>query len=182
MAAQYRPSSKPQFPNRIAPAAREGSRACGFQSDAPGETAPVDTGLGETAERRHYLRLRDKAYEYLSRREYSLYELRSKLKRWDEMDQLDLLVEQLRNENSQSDLRFAEHLARVRYGAGKGPRVLEQEFNQHKIDPLIIEQVMAEFDGLWLESAQRASGIQLFTEDMTDSPIHHGKGERISTL
>lgn len=104
--------------------------------------------------KKQFLALLDHAYRYLMRREHSEHELRQKLRRWDESDQIDEALKVLKERNAQSDLRYAEHLARVRFNAGKGPAVLKQELKQHQIDPVIMEEVMSEYDGKWSASAE----------------------------
>ncbi len=114
------------------------------------QTVPdAESELSQLATKKQFLALLDRAYQYLMRREHSEHELRRKLARWDELDQIDQAIALLKERNAQSDLRYAEHVARVRFNAGKGPAVLKQEFSQHKIDVVIVEEVMAEYAGRW---------------------------------
>ena len=98
-----------------------------------------------------YLLVRDKAYSYLTRREYSRSELYQKLIRLKEIDAgvVEQVLDDLVSAGAQSDLRFAEHLCRVRINQGKGPVLIEHELNQHKIDSESIEQVMSEHSDEW---------------------------------
>ncbi len=120
-----------------------------MSSNCPETTSELE----ELAGKKQFLSLMDHAYKYLMRREHSEFELRQKLTRWDENDQIDKAIKLLQERKAQSDLRYAEHLARVRFNAGKGPAMLKKEFNQHRIAPLIVEQVMAEYDGQWSDLA-----------------------------
>lgn len=99
--------------------------------------------------------LRDRAFRYLVRREHSAWELGDKLARFDDHDLRDYLLEKLTEEDAQSDRRFAENLGRVRTRTGKGPMVLQNELHKHRIDPLIIEEVMAVYEGQWAEMAEQ---------------------------
>lgn len=116
----------------------------------------ISDDLEGSIRRKGYLLLRDKAYQYLARREYSQHELRQKLGRIDQFHQLEQLLQELIQLNAQSDLRFAEQLGRARADAGKGPMLLEQELKQHRLDPAIIESVMELYQGEWAERAEFA--------------------------
>jgi len=120
-----------------------------MSSDCPDTASEFE----ELAIKKQFLSLMDHAYQYLMRREHSEFELRQKLARWDEGEQIDRAIALLQERMAQSDLRYAEHLARVRFNSGKGPALLQKEFNQHRIDPLIVEEVMAEYDGQWSDLA-----------------------------
>jgi len=110
--------------------------------------------LQDAVEKKALADLRNRAYGYLARREHSVHELRNKLQRFDEYSQVDTLLQDLREQNAQSDQRFAEQIGRVRVSAGKGPTVLEHELNQHRIDPAIIEEIMNAYEGKWAQLAE----------------------------
>ncbi len=116
---------------------------------------PITPELEQIGQKKAYLKLQDKAYEYLARREHSQTELRRKLRRFDEFDHADQLIRDLIQKGAQSDQRFAEQLGRVRVGAGKGPVILEQELNKNRIDPVIIETVMDQYQGQWTVLAEQ---------------------------
>ena len=97
--------------------------------------------------------LKDKAYRLLARREYSVYELRQKFKVQAPSHICDLVLAELIDQGEQSDGRFAEMLGRSRFNAGKGPVKLKHELNEHKIDPVIIETIMDDYNESWVESA-----------------------------
>ncbi len=97
--------------------------------------------------------LKDKAYRLLARREYSVCELRQKLKVLAQPHICDQVLAEFIDQGEQSDRRFAEMLGRSRFNAGKGPVKLKHELNEHKIDPLIIETIMDDYSERWVESA-----------------------------
>jgi len=68
---------------------------------------------------------------------------------------LDRLLAELVAAGAQSDARFAEHLSRWRFNTGRGPVKLRFELTEHQIAPELIEQVMAEYESHWHESAAR---------------------------
>jgi len=99
--------------------------------------------------------VKDKAYQLLARREYSVCEMRQKFKALAPSHICDRAIAELIDQGEQSDKRFAEMLGRSRFNAGKGPVKLEYELNQHRIDPVIIETIMDTYNELWVESANQ---------------------------
>lgn len=99
--------------------------------------------------------LKNKAYRLLARREYSAFELRQKLKNLAASDIVDQVLDEFVGQDMQSDTRFAEMLCRSRFNAGKGPVLLKHELDEHKIDPDLIENMMAVYDHQWITSAQQ---------------------------
>ena len=128
--------------------------------DKPSEGQSLDdrqrSDLEQSATLQALTQLRNRAYTYLARREYSQLELRQKLEPHDRFAQVEKLLDELVQQNAQSDDRFAEQLGRTRVNAGKGPVLLEQELKQHRIDPEIIERVMKEYQGEWKRLAENA--------------------------
>lgn len=114
------------------------------------------SALEESAILQALTQLRNRAYTYLARREYSQLELRQKLEPHDQFEQIDQLLNELIQKNVQSDDRFAEQLGRTRVNAGKGPVLLKQELKQHRIDPEVIARVMEEYQGEWRRLAEHA--------------------------
>jgi len=99
-----------------------------------------------------YAALRSEACRLLARREYSAWELRCKLP-GAAPHLLDRLLAELAERGAQSDLRFAEHLCRRRYQAGRGPVKLRHELAEHRIDPALIERAMSYYQPKWRNSA-----------------------------
>lgn len=100
--------------------------------------------------------LRNKALDYLSRREHSQQELRLKLASHEEVSELEPLLAQLVQENLQSDARFTESYVRSRVSSGYGPLRIEQELSQRGIDKSLIEQNLSDDQGYWQQGLQAA--------------------------
>lgn len=87
--------------------------------------------------------LREKAIDYLSRREHSRLELKQKLQRkaFLEADieaELDFLI----SKNLQSDARFAHAYVRLRKNAGFGPKRIMMELLERGIDRSLIDEAL----------------------------------------
>ena len=70
----------------------------------------------------------NKALELLSRREHSVYELKQKLKIKIidlQIDELDEVIEKLKNQNLLSDQRFALAVIKQKSSQGYGPKFIE---------------------------------------------------------
>lgn len=94
------------------------------------------------------------AMNFLARREHTLHELRKKLKRRFPDEQLiDEQLQQLVDENLQSDKRFAESFVRQRAARGKGPLRLRQEMRERGIPAADYELTMEEADIDWCQVA-----------------------------
>ena len=90
----------------------------------------------------------------LARREQSLHELTLKLKQRSFNDELvQEWLEKFSNADLQSELRFAEMLARSRINKGAGELSLRNEFKQHKIPQDIVDFVLQELAPDWFELA-----------------------------
>ena len=99
--------------------------------------------------------LTERAYGYLSRREYSARELAGKLKKHGPSTAVQRVIDRLQKRGEQCDTRFAEMLCRSRFNSGKGPVRLLHELKQHDIDDDIIAAVMLEYEDHWSELAER---------------------------
>jgi regulatory protein len=98
--------------------------------------------------------IRVAAMDLLARREHSRLELLHKLKRrFDNEEMVEAQLLRLREDNLQSDRRFAESFVRQRAARGKGPLRLRQEMRERGISDTDIEQAMAESDVDWHEVA-----------------------------
>jgi len=78
--------------------------------------------------------LREKAMDYLARREHSRGELASKLsaKAFDR-EEIDVVLDKLESDGLLSDQRFSECFVRSRAQAGFGPRRIAVELQQRKV-------------------------------------------------
>ena len=90
--------------------------------------------------------IRFAAMDLLSRREHSLKELRQKLKRrFDDEELIECEIQRLADENLQSDKRFAESFLRQRLNRGHGPLRIKQDMRQRGIpDSDVAAAIMAE--------------------------------------
>ncbi|WP_439107190.1 regulatory protein RecX [Congregibacter sp.] len=79
----------------------------------------------------------------LARREHSLAELRTKLGRRFDRDELDVALHKLADENLQSDGRFAQAFTRERMLRGIGPLRIDSELRQRGVDRKLIEEAIA---------------------------------------
>lgn len=96
----------------------------------------------------------DKALGLLVRREHSARELEAKLAlRGHARDEAGAAIERLKNQQYQSDDRFAASLARRRATQGYGPRRIEAELRSHGLADAAIRAALAEVDGDWAVAA-----------------------------
>lgn len=99
---------------------------------------------------------RHAAIRLLSRREHSADELKRKLKaKGIDLTLIEEIIQELAQENLQSDERFAESYQRSRRGSGYGPVRIQQELKQRGISDEIIAAVVIEDDSTWAESAKQ---------------------------
>ncbi|NKB64662.1 MAG: regulatory protein RecX [Gammaproteobacteria bacterium] len=96
-----------------------------------------------------YNRIRQRAFSLLARREYSEFELRSKLYPLASESLVDRLIDELIKNNMQSDSRYAEMLCRSRFNQGKGPVKILYELGQNQISSSIVDAVMGPYEGEW---------------------------------
>jgi regulatory protein len=97
--------------------------------------------------------LRDRAIRLLSQREHSRGELRRKLlKDGTTGEFVDELLDHLRDTGLQSDLRFAEALARSRVNRGYGPLRIRSDLARRGVAAPLVRQVMDSLDVNWAEA------------------------------
>ena len=95
------------------------------------------------------------ALRLLSRREHSAQELKQKLlHKGFEINLVESLLDELRQEGSLSDKRFAESYTRSRISRGYGPVRIRQELRQRGAGDEIIEAVVVDNDEQWYELAR----------------------------
>lgn len=84
--------------------------------------------------------IREKAMDYLSRREHSRVELKKKLLLKDFLpDEIDSALDKLAKDDLQSDDRFAQNYVRYRQQLGFGPKRIELELRARGISENLIE-------------------------------------------
>ncbi len=94
--------------------------------------------------------LRVVALDYLARREHTRVELTRKLQKKDfEHGEIVTALDRLRDDNLQSDQRFAESYAEQRAGRGYGPLKIIQELKQRGVDDVLAEQTVAQLPVDW---------------------------------
>ena len=82
--------------------------------------------------------------DLLARREHGYQELRRKLSRRFSVDELEEALDRLREENLQSDQRFARVFTRERMLRGYGPQRIEAELRQRGVSRAIAEDAIRE--------------------------------------
>lgn len=96
----------------------------------------------------------DKALGLLARREHSARELKSKLAaRGHDAAESAEAIERLRENDYQSDARFAASIARQRIAQGYGPRRVAAELKSHGLADSAIRAVLAEQTADWASIA-----------------------------
>jgi regulatory protein len=92
--------------------------------------------------------------DYLSRREHSRLELQQKLlqKEWS-FHEVDVVLDQLIQDNLQSDERFAEAYLHTKMKAGYGPRWIHQALLSRGVSDEIIDRLLMSIDG-WFDALQ----------------------------
>src|SRR5437870_2033980 len=99
-----------------------------------------------------FTRIKNAAINFLSRREHTRYELTYKLKRYT-VDEtvIHQVLENLSQNDLQSDIRFAAMYIRSRCSHGYGAERIRQELIQRKLNSEIIENAFASYGEDWLQ-------------------------------
>jgi regulatory protein len=102
--------------------------------------------------------LRAYAMRLLSRREYAVRELHSKVcNKWRGQDDIeflaDQLVDDLQQEGSLSDERYVEAFVRSRRQRSQGPLKIRAELRQKQLPDSLIEQYLDSEEQQWLDLA-----------------------------
>ena len=99
--------------------------------------------------------IRVAAMDLLARREHSRRELKQKLKkRFDDEELVEEQLDRLSEENLQSDARYAESFLRQRINRGHGPMRIRQEMRQNGISDSEIATAMQEESPDWFALAE----------------------------
>ena len=94
--------------------------------------------------------LRNMGMDFLARREHSEQELRRKLTaRADHVDEVEVALQQLKDEGLQSDERFTEAYVHHRVNAGIGPVKIRYELRQRGIDETLAETFLQAMEEEW---------------------------------
>lgn len=132
-------------------------------TDDETEATPKPQGLTGT-------RLRSYAFAVLTRREYSKAELIEKLITYaQDRDEVISLVEELAQNNYQSDQRVAEMTVRSQMRKGKGPNRIKLALRSKQLDKALVQEDLAEID--WYEQAYQLKVKKYGTEVAKDPKI-----------
>ncbi|EDY86447.1 regulatory protein RecX [gamma proteobacterium HTCC5015] len=109
------------------------------------------------------------AMDALARREHSRYELINKLcAKGADTALAEKVLEQLREENLQSDQRFVEDWVNNRYRRGQGPMKVRAELSQHQLEGGLVESQLSRSDLDWFEAARLAYQKKYGTQPIDD--------------
>ncbi|MEQ1066372.1 regulatory protein RecX [Acinetobacter sp. XH1741] len=113
-------------------------------------------------------RLRSYAFALLTRRDYSKAELIEKLARYAQnLQEVNQLVEELSEQNYQSDQRVAEQMLASQIRKGKGPKRIKQALKTKQLESDLIAEELHEID--WAEQAYQLK-VKKFGEDVEKDP------------
>jgi len=90
--------------------------------------------------------------DFLARREHSFYELQNKLlSKFPEapLSRVSDVLDRLREENLQSDNRFAESFVRYRKSRGFGYRHIRNDLQSRHVDESVIDKYLRRDDEAW---------------------------------
>jgi regulatory protein len=98
--------------------------------------------------------LRQKALDFLSRREHSRLELATKLKRYEVTTaEIELLLDKLETQKLLSDTRFADAYCHMRFKKGYGPQRIAQELEVRGVADTIISGILNKISEIeWQEN------------------------------
>ncbi|NNP69194.1 regulatory protein RecX [Acinetobacter sp. Ac_5812] len=113
-------------------------------------------------------RLRSYAFALLTRRDYSKAELITKLNLYAiNLDEVANLVEELAQQNYQSDQRVAELTLASQIRKGKGLQRIKQALKAKQLDAELITEELQEVD--WLDQAYQLK-VKKFGEEVATDP------------
>lgn len=113
-------------------------------------------------------RLRSYAFALLTRRDYSQAELIAKLNQYAiNPEEVEKLVEELAQNNYQSDQRVAELTLASQLRKGKGLQRIKQALKAKKLDAELITEELQEVD--WLDQAYQLK-LKKFGEEVATDP------------
>lgn len=125
-------------------------------------------------------RLRSYAFALLTRRDYSQAELITKLNQYAvHPDEVANLVEELAEQNYQSDQRVAEQTLASQIRKGKGLQRIKQTLKAKQLDTELITEELQDID--WYEQAYQLK-VKKFGEAVTKDPKNKGKTNSVFTI
>lgn len=114
---------------------------------------------------------RKKAMDLLARREHSRVELERKLtKREYEAEEINSTIDQLVEDDLQSDSRFSEAYVQSRINKGFGPVKIRIELNERGVSDALIEESLGVHADSWIELAinQQQKKFRTKPDDFTE--------------
>ena len=119
--------------------------------------------------------VRRAAMNLLARREQSFHELLQKLtQKYPELDTSDVILpelEQLRDENLQSDERFVEAYVRYRRTRGVGPLKIEMELRQKGVNDNFVSAAVHAQEIDWAEHCREALEKKFIPAELSDQKL-----------
>ena len=96
--------------------------------------------------------VKNKAVDYLSRRDHSEYELRTKLlKKGYDSNLIDLALQAMHEANYLDDERYARMIVRSGFERGHGPQKIRFKLQQQRVAKELVSAVFEIFEGDWFE-------------------------------
>ena len=95
------------------------------------------------------------ALRILTRREYSEQELRQRLARSNDLDEVDAVIALCKTQGLLSNERFVESRVRHRIAQAYGPRYIVQDLSSHGILADEVTPYLMGDDDFWIEQARR---------------------------
>ncbi|MFW5426045.1 MAG: regulatory protein RecX [Methylophagaceae bacterium] len=98
--------------------------------------------------------LRERAMNFLARREHSVHELTTKLVKAEfDRDDVQNIIARLTEQDLQSDQRFAENYTRYRSNRGFGSQKIRQELKERGVDVVLINDALEQQNIDWFAIA-----------------------------
>ncbi len=98
--------------------------------------------------------LRERAMNFLARREHSVHELTTKLVKAEfDCDDIQNIIARLTEQDLQSDQRFAENYTRYRSNRGFGSQKIRQELKERGVDVELINDALEQQNIDWFAIA-----------------------------
>lgn len=109
------------------------------------------------------------AMSLLALREHSAKELQQKLlKRFDDLELINHVLNDLKDRDLQSDARFAHAFVQMKVRQGKGPVRITYDLKEKGVATSLIETVMSERAGEW-DALAKEIKLRKFGSDLTSS-------------
>ncbi len=100
--------------------------------------------------------LRHVGMDFLARREHSEQELRQKLAaRAEDAEEVEVVLQQLKEDGLLSDERFTEAYVHHRFSAGIGPLKIRYELRQKGVDEVLVDALLEPLAEEWDELMRR---------------------------